>query len=319
MLASPSLTNARSAFLAVAFSFGCSGAAATEDVYGLETWEEEHDIALQAEPPEQLTFLTYNVFMRPNPIGAYDYPDCRGKEIGRRLDAWGADVVALQETWNAAPVAGTLQAIGNLPVRVTGRPAAQGRPSGGLTLLSRWPIEAVNTEVFDECSGEDCFVAKGILHAVIRVAEKSRVHVVATHLNAGRNAAGASARASQMEQLRRFIDGLDREVGPVVILGDFNTDSLLDNGEYEGLLQTLRVEDDAESRLSTVNCDTSIFCEEPVPAERLDYVLTEIGETRLLRGATTHHALPRPEGVCDEHALWLSDHQLVETRFTTDW
>jgi endonuclease/exonuclease/phosphatase family metal-dependent hydrolase len=272
-------------------------------------------------PPDEVRILTYNVFLRPPPINALDEPWCRAQRIGDWLAQSDAGIVALQETFQPEPVAALVdQARYALPYQVLNQPAPKSRlgASGGLSILSRWPIEEARTLTFDACNGpfSDCLAAKGAVHAVVRLSDNTRLNVVATHLDAGGSSGNRDARAAQLAQLREFIDEIDTDLGPIVALGDFNIDALLDDGEYDDLVRTLDVtEDDRAEDPSTINCKTNIFCNEPAAPERLDHVFTRAGEQRLLRTETRH--LPMSDQGC-AGARYLSDHRAVWSTFATD-
>lgn len=272
-----------------------------------------------ATPPGELRVLTYNVFLRPEPISFGDQTSCRAQRIGGWLARADADIVALTETFHPDDVSSLMRrAADRFPHRVVSQPSGSGLlgVSGGLSILSRWPIEASRTLTYSSCSGpfSDCVAAKGAVHAVLRVAEHARVNVVATHLDAGGWRGDRKARAAQLAELRAFVDEIDPAVGPTIVLGDFNIDALADGGEYEELLERLGVRAHSVDQPSTLNCKTTIRCEEPVPAERLDYIFTHAADRRLQRRSTEH--LPMEDPACG--ARFLSDHRAVRATFAVE-
>lgn len=284
-----------------------------------DNWQEPSEVALSDQPPSELEIVSYNVFLRPTEIGAADYPECRSAEIALQLSEFSPDVVALQEAWEPTGVSNLVE--GTDPVllfRVVGKPATTSDDdeavlSGGLSILSRWPIVDVSTLSYDTCYLDDCLATKGALHAVVQVAVDSYVQVVTTHLDAGVISADRDARDSQLEQLSRFLDGLDPEMGPVVLLGDFNIDSLADDGEYEQLLETLAVRD---GDVVSTTRNSGIFTSDKPVESRLDYIFTMAGDSRLVRRNTDH--LPMATDACGSDGPdFLSDHQLVTATFTT--
>lgn len=267
--------------------------------------------------PETLQVMTYNVFLRPEPVSFGDETRCRARRIGSWLADSELDFVALTETFQPDDVR-TLSSLSKnrFPHQVLRQPQGGALGiSGGLSLLSRWPIESTRTIRYDECSGtfSDCVAAKGALHAVVRVSQNERVNVVATHLDAGGSASDRTARAAQIEQLRTFLDEVDQELGPTIVLGDFNIDALNGDGEYEEMMLALALAPSKVDAPSTLNCSTSIWCHEPVPDEQLDYVFTRTAEKRLQREVTYHH--PMEDAACG--ARYLSDHRAVLAGFTT--
>ena len=99
---------------------------------------------LAATAPDELSLLTYNVFLRPEPVSYGDKTSCRAERIGRWLSDGDADIVALTETFHRNDTASlTDHAIGRFPFQVLRQPTGTGilGVSGGLSILSRWPIE----------------------------------------------------------------------------------------------------------------------------------------------------------------------------------
>jgi endonuclease/exonuclease/phosphatase family metal-dependent hydrolase len=281
---------------------------------------EQVPFVVPAQAPAEVRVLSYNVFLRPGPVNFLDEARCRAGRIGNWLNNAQVDIVALAETFEPGDVSTLVgKTRSRFPYRVVSQPEGSGLlgVSGGLSILSRWPIEETRTLTYDECSGAltDCVANKGAVHAVVRVSENARVNVVATHLDAGSWDGDREARAAQLRQLREFIDEIDTDVGPVLVLGDFNIDALAGNGEYQDLLAALDVGDAHPAPPSTLNCRMSISCDEPTTARRLDYVFTGHGEDRLVRKATRH--LPLADDTCGS-AHFLSDHRAVLATFDAD-
>ena len=265
--------------------------------------------------PTTLDVLTYNVFMRPPPVNWGDETACRAQRIGAWLGRSDLDVVVLTETFHADDVrALSDRAAASLPHQSLSQPRGAGAfsVSGGLSVLSRWPIESTRTLSYATCSGpvSDCVATKGALHAVLRLDDDLVLNVVATHLDAGRGARDRAARSKQLRELRGFVDQIDHQSGPVVIVGDFNVDALLGD-EYDELKETLDVAHYDVTSPSTLNCKTTIRCEEPVPAERLDYIFRRRDEHRLTRRTTEHLSMEDP--ACGSR--YLSDHRAVRSTF----
>lgn len=266
--------------------------------------------------PSSLELLSYNVFLRPESISTRDHTRCRGNRIGEVLAVMDADIVALQESWQREAVTSLVDRSGEaLPYRVLSKPRAAffKNVSGGLSILSRWPIEDVRTLRFDTCHGEDCLATKGAIHAVIRVTGTSRINVVNTHLDAGDANGDRRARARQIEQLRDFVADIDRNTGPVVLLGDFNVDGIAAHEEFGDLLTQIRVNHDFDVGKSTLNCETNVSCGQSRIREQIDFVFTPTGESRLFRYDTRH--LPLRTTACGPDVDYLSDHRAVSTTY----
>jgi len=206
--------------------------------------------------PEQLRVLSYNVFMRPIPLGWGDGSSCRAQEIGEKLAdrAASLDVVVLNEAFESQAVDRLADSLGDaLPYRALQLPNREFlSTNGGLSILSRHPIRELYTETFDSCSSwGDCFAEKGFLHAVVEVSSSIRVNVLATHLDAGDGSESPATRAGQLGTIREYLDS--HEVGgdwPTLLVGDLNINGIRglvdylgpeqpERSEYQRLLSTL--------------------------------------------------------------------------------
>lgn len=273
-------------------------------------------------PPDEVRVLSYNVFMRPEPVSNRDYTAERATLIGQWIARAKVDIVALQEAWEPEAVSLLLEAVADeFPYYASDRSARKfGKiVSGGLLILSRWPIEEVQTVVYDSCHLADCLAAKGATHARIRISGDAYLNLVVTHLDAGSATRDRQVRARQIEQLRHFLEGIDPQVGPLLLAGDFNINSHAEDGEYEMLTESLGIETNAPPDASTVNCEleSSIFCETPVPTKQIDYIFTTSGERRLLPGET--QIFPQATDAIDGKVKYLSDHRAVQATFETSF
>lgn len=266
----------------------------------------------------ELNVISYNVFLRPRLISRSDYAVERAREIGKWLADSDADVVALQEAWNEPAVRALIdQTSDEFPYYVGDQPGRFGFKlvSGGMLLLSKWPIASVRSMTYDDCYGFDCRAAKGAIDAVIQLNDSSRIHVVTTHLDAGEEVKDRRSRTSQLAQLRQFISDIDQNGHPILITGDFNINSLAGDTEFDRLVDILDVQDYHVENPSTINCEleTSIFCEEPAIPKRLDYIFARNRDNRLIRAETLHlkHATDR----IDQFVKYLSDHRAVWAKF----
>lgn len=182
---------------------------------------------------ENLRVLTYNAFLRPPPVGWGDKTQCRARRIAARLaqEPIPRDIVALNETFDPARVEELADALDDrFPYQLLGLPNARGfRTNGGLTLLSRYPIEHWTAEPFDQCSGDfnDCLATKGFVWALIRVSEHLKVNVVTTHMNSGGDDSAREARRLQLAQIKRFMSQKKIfERWPTVLMGDLNVNGI---------------------------------------------------------------------------------------------
>ncbi|MFB6264892.1 MAG: hypothetical protein ABEL76_14915 [Bradymonadaceae bacterium] len=178
-----------------------------------------------------LQVLSYNVFLRPPPVGWGDDTTCRARAIGEQLvrRADRPTVVALNESFASGPFRTLLAGLDSkFPHRIRRRPRhSPVTTNGGLSLLSTEPIERFRTRTFDACNGTDCLADKGFVHAQIRLGPGTKINIVATHLDAGGQPADRRARARQLRSIRRYLS-TNAIFGrwPTVLTGDLNVDGL---------------------------------------------------------------------------------------------
>lgn len=293
----------------------------------------------------RLELLAYNVFVRPEPVSFGDETTCRSQRIGEWLATKsGGDVVVLTESFLEDDVARLSQrAQQRFPFQALSLPEAQtiAGVSGGVSILSRWPIEQTTARAYEECSGtfSDCLATKGFVHAVIKIADDLRINVIATHLDAGRGDSDKAARASQLAELASYVrDEVDVSM-PTFFMGDFNVNGFPGEvAEYPGLLGALKqaagrepidavrslvkdwsdepaYADASVGALNSMNCNTTIRCRKDSPdfaeagsrRRRLDYVFVadDIARTRVIEA----EHLAMEDDACGTQ--WLSDHKAV--------
>lgn len=301
-------------------SVGCYVVAGTAERW--DSWHLATSEPLPENVPEELAVVSYNTFLRPGVVSMRDHTVERAALIAEELVALDADLVALQEVWHGDAlqtlIAGT-EAV--YPHRTVRKPArAFLEVSGGLALLSRSPLADVQTLKYDTCHGiDDCRAAKGLLYARAQVGPGAFVQIVTTHLDAGMHPGDRAARATQLDQVQRFLSGLDPARGPLILLGDFNVDGLADDGEYAHFVHNLALHDALPMASSTTNPvgPPGIRCDGEEPPKRIDYILTRADERRLAHRATQH--LPLATDAVADGVCFLSDHRLVASTFTADF
>jgi endonuclease/exonuclease/phosphatase family metal-dependent hydrolase len=182
----------------------------------------------------ELRLLTYNTHGLPAWI-AGDDPARRFPQIARRVQAY--DVALLQEDFEyhellRAGVPGLVVERGN-PSRFEGSPFCLVSCQGsGLTFVTRFPRAALlglaNVR-YRACAGwlggaNDCFATKGFQHVRLLLPGDLEVHVVNTHLDAGRAPEDRAARRAQLERLRSHLEGTAQGAA-LVLGGDLNLDA----------------------------------------------------------------------------------------------
>ena len=99
--------------------------------------------------------------------------------------------------------------------------------NSGLYILSRFPIELVEKEVYGhDCSGSDCLANKGIVYARIRIpGQRVPVDIATTHMDSNSKDASRKARFSaHVQQTGALLNFLDRMRGgrALILAGDLN-------------------------------------------------------------------------------------------------
>lgn len=239
--------------------------------------------ATAAEPASvELRVLTYNTHGLPGWI-AGDDPVRRFPQIARLVQ--GYDVALLQEDFShhellAAGLPGLVVERGN-PSRFEGSALCLAACDGsGLTLATRLPRAALlwlASLRYGACAGwlggaNDCWATKGFQHARLLLPGDLEVHVVNTHLDAGRDPEDRAARRAQLERLRSHLER--NAAGAALVLGgDLN----LDAADPEDAA----LRDEFARGLGLV--DTGAAHAPGGPWRRLDYLFTRDGVAVLLQ------------------------------------
>ena len=183
--------------------------------------------------------------------------------------------------------------------------------NGGVFVASKWPFEGLHqTEtglytpdqyVFDgsECSGEDCWAAKGIQYVIIRKNERS-FHIFATHLQSTSPVLRSSERAAAklMLQTKRVGQWVASKKIPadqaVLITGDLNFDA-----NKPGILNRALANLNAAMPKRVGKTRHSFMMRRPgSPREALDHVL--FSRTHLAPTEATQETLI-PPGLLSDH------------------
>lgn len=251
--------------------------------------------------------LTYNTHGLPAWI-AGDDPVRRFGRIARLVR--GYDVVLLQEDFAHHPVLreGTGDLVverGNASGAEGATPCLIGCQGSGLTFLTRFTrsalVELVN-RAYGTCAGwlggaNDCFAAKGFQHARLLLPGGLEVHVVNTHLDAGR---GAADRAARRAQLARLQSHLERSAArsALIVGGDLNLDAAApeDVAVREEFVRALALEDTGAAPSSGA-------------WKRLDYLYRRDGAVVVLQVLEAGEAREFSDG-----PLPLSDHPALFAR-----
>lgn len=267
-----------------------------------------------------LTFLTLNTFMLPKIAGRDEQGSCRNARLIEYLRQEQPDVVALQETFRGDILVLRDQLKDIYPYATIQQPATTSllRVNGGVTVLSKYPIEDLHTEVFDSCGGQyhDCLAMKGVVHVRIKIHDKLKVEVFSMHMDAGTTESDRGYRAEQRRQLMAFRDRVVEGGWPEVMLGDFNVEGTIASDEYLDMLEDLRYPEDMTQDLVgedryTLNCEMTTLCEDKdALKQRLDYIFFYSGGYSARKLESRHDDLATD--VCG--GRYLSDHRAVLSR-----
>ena len=178
----------------------------------------------------------------------------------------------------------------------------------GLTLMSNlsevdWRVSAI-FEPFENCSGwlnraNDCFAQKGFQIIDLRSIGGEEVVLVNTHLDAGRSDLDRAARAAQLDQIVRVVDGYVSDQA-LIVAGDLNLD--WDNPEDRELLFDFR------DRLGLARAEKGVQAEKGWRV--LDYIFFRSGKQTTLKVATSGEDRTFVSG-----GVPLSDHPALFVRF----
>jgi endonuclease/exonuclease/phosphatase family metal-dependent hydrolase len=229
----------------------------------------------------EVTVLSYNTRGLPAWV-AGDAPEQRFPRIGALLRRF--DVVLLQEDFaHHEPL--LRAAVPSLVQRGNGSRFAGSWwcallcPGSGLTFFSRLggeALAALANVAYDACAGwlgggSDCLATKGFQHARLRLPGERVVHVVNTHLDAGREEEDRAARAVQLEQLAGWIEARVGDAA-LVLAGDLNLDAERPEDR--------RLRDDFAARLGLADSGARAA---PGSAWRvLDYIFVRSGAGRVI-------------------------------------
>lgn len=237
----------------------------------------------------QISVLTHNMALLVFPA-PYLGTDREGvvSEICARIRVLSPDIVGLCEVFSDGERAEIYAALQDLyPFFREGPDEDDVESDGGLLLLSRFPLLAVNDFIFRDCDGWDCWANKGILHIRVRgPGWPSALDIFYSHMQDISTSDGQSALYAQLASMREFVE-LHADIDlPAIILGDLNIPAG-NSAHYTELLRTLRGFRDTWTLVGNtvdsgathvVNND---FYEDtddrPGQDKRLDYILLRAG------------------------------------------
>lgn len=198
------------------------------------------------EDPNVFNIMYYNIQMINFGLSGMPQANERGSLLPAQISEF-QDVVSFAEAFDDTPREDHLipaMTAAGFPYRTEILNPAGIIPiptNGGIIIFSRWPIETEEEIEYDVCgqSSADCLAKKGMKYARINKLGK-RYHVFGTHMDAGNGADDIHARRTQMAEIRDFIADLNiPENEPVIFGGDFNTDPIGADNDYQAFLDTM--------------------------------------------------------------------------------
>eukprot|EP01111_Echinosteliopsis_oligospora_P013176 TRINITY_DN4657_c0_g1_i1.p1 TRINITY_DN4657_c0_g1~~TRINITY_DN4657_c0_g1_i1.p1 ORF type:complete len:401 (+),score=118.37 TRINITY_DN4657_c0_g1_i1:90-1292(+) len=216
---------------------------------------------------KDLRLLSYNLYCLPYLVtffapAACPLPNERCKAFLPLINDY--DIMGIQELWNPRFKV-VEKAATDLGFYVVGSQEVSYADffslkvfSGGLMIISRYPIVLTKEIRFPRGLDVDAHVTKGILYAKIKV-ESTFVHVFNTHMQASYGNAEyqltspySEVRKKQLDQMAKFMIEMTKEDEyPIVILGDFNVNARaisqdnttfvenMESAEYLDMIRTL--------------------------------------------------------------------------------
>ena len=269
-------------------------------------------IFLGEKPTEnEFSIISYNVFLRPKIISRNEKTIERAHQISNWLKSTGVDVITLQETFEGGAVNLILEILKEeYPYYVRDMPRPKGLKfvSGGLLVLSKWPIVESKSIIYKDCHGYDCLAAKGALFVNIYYKEKQFFNIITTHLDAGSDEKDIKARKSQLNELNAFSNDVSKG-SEIIFTGDFNVNSLSLSNEYQEMIELLNVKDFSVGQKSTINCTgNKINCKDSLTNSRLDYIFIR-NKSIVFDFKNLNYFALNTENIDDVN--FLSDHILI--------
>lgn len=242
------------------------------------------------------------------------------KKVGTRLELMpevmsGYDVLVLTEMFDLSASNELLDTLRTEYPYQTGEIFKVGKLlQSGTRILSRWPIEVENADIYDECNAIQCAATRGVIYAKI---QKQGVpyHLFGTHTQSSDDDDNRNARKAQLEQMGRFIRSLNiPEDEAVIMAGDFNVNKIGLPEDRDFMEAVLNAQEPTNiGHNLSYDGDTNFWAELPY-LEYLDYTLFSRNH---LQPVSASQEIFAPRSTTDD--LWgewdLSDHYAARGQF----
>lgn len=124
---------------------------------------------------------------------------------------------------------------------------------GGVLLFSKLPILDNDYVKWQLSCGQDMFLAKGAVYAMVQISPTKHLHVVSANLQSLTENSVPESQSVRMNQIREIVRMLSKHVtdgAPIIIMGTFNIDALnnqlippMKHTEYERIWLNLNIKD----------------------------------------------------------------------------
>ncbi len=248
------------------------------------------------EPQKTLSVISYNIQARP----VLDPCAWKSVRIGERLKRY--DLIGIQESFHAHDSLFEKNEVHG-KVYFGKRRHCLKLVNSGLAILSRFPIEEVKAEYFeDEGSLENRLGSKGVLLARIRI-NGSVLDFYTTHLAAGSPGVSGEARVDELRQIAEFIRRNSPAENAVIINGDFNLTLRSRQNELRNFLK----QTDLRNPAADLKCEKQSF---------IDHTFYRSGATLKLKPRTwkllKQEFTDREKGALSDHHPLLVEFDLPQ-------
>ena len=187
-----------------------------------------------ADGAKEIKLLSYNVAGLPSIQGIIgmqnvNVPDNQYR-LGKQLNTLGYDIIAVQEDFGYHCILS--RGLTNYPYKTV---HSGGIPGGdGMNIFSKYPIYNAKRTPWDMTygvinDGADELTPKGILYSLIDLGDGLYIDLYVIHADAFDGEGSRAARNDNFRQLAEMI-AAKGTARPVIVTGDFNTTSHLDQG-----------------------------------------------------------------------------------------
>lgn len=191
---------------------------------------------------QELSLLTWNVFMIPKPINFTLQPQ-RTELIAEQLKNSPYDVIMMNEAFIKkfrTKVGRALRP--NFPHQEFLQRSV--RPwhfmNSGLFVLSRHPFEVLDHWYYTKCTHADCLSAKGVLLIEVTLPANKKVQIAMTHMQAWDDLKAQKVRAHQFQEIKDLLELHAVPGVPQILTGDLNIDGKATH-EYPLLLNLMEM------------------------------------------------------------------------------